>query len=89
MKLIQKWGIGYDKTAIETGRELNVPVAITASSNAISATELTVGLMLCVYRKIPYEVDNSPQISEMTSPNHRLLSVEIRGFPVFSSHPIL
>ena len=58
MKLIQKWGIGYDKIAIETGRGLNVPVAITASTNAISAAELTVGLMLCVYRKIPYDFDN-------------------------------
>jgi len=54
VKLIQKWGIGYDKIAIDSARELNIPVAITAGCNAIPVAELTVGLMLSVYRKIPF-----------------------------------
>jgi D-3-phosphoglycerate dehydrogenase len=54
VKLIQKLGIGYDKIAIDTARELNIPVAITAGCNAIPAAEMTVGLMLSVYRKISF-----------------------------------
>jgi D-3-phosphoglycerate dehydrogenase len=54
VKLIQKWGIGYDKISVDTARELNIPVAITAGCNAIPVAELTVGLMLSVYRKIPF-----------------------------------
>jgi len=54
VKLIQKWGIGYDKISIDTARELNIPVAITAGCNAIPVAELAVGLMLSVYRKIPF-----------------------------------
>ena len=53
VKLIQKWGIGYDKIAIDAARERNIPVAITAGCNAIPVAELAVGLMLSVYRKIP------------------------------------
>jgi D-3-phosphoglycerate dehydrogenase len=71
VKLIQKWGIGYDKIATKTARELNIPVAITAGSNAIPVAELTVGLMLCVYRKIPY-VDRSLRTG-------RWLKTEMRG----------
>ncbi len=54
LKLIQKWGIGYDKISIDTARQLNIPVAITAGCNAIPVAELAVGLMLSVYRKIPF-----------------------------------
>ena len=54
VKLIQKWGIGYDKIATDTARELKIPVAITAGCNAIPVAELAVALMLSVYRKIPY-----------------------------------
>ena len=71
LKLIQKWGIGYDKIAIETARELNIPVAIAAGSNAIPVAELTVGLMLCVYRKVPY-VDRNLRTG-------RWLKTEMRG----------
>jgi phosphoglycerate dehydrogenase-like enzyme len=54
VKLIQKWGIGYDKISIDTARQLDIPVAITAGCNAIPVAELAVGLMLSVYRKIPF-----------------------------------
>lgn len=54
VKLIQKWGIGYDKIAVKTARELKIPVGITAGCNAIPVAELAVGLMLSLYRKIPF-----------------------------------
>lgn len=54
VKLIQKFGIGYDKIAIDIASELNVPVAIAAGSNAIPVAEMTIGLILSVCRKIAF-----------------------------------
>lgn len=54
VRLIQKFGIGYEKIAIDTARERNIPVAIAAGSNATPVAELTIGLMLSVCRKIAF-----------------------------------
>lgn len=54
LKMIQKWGIGVDKIDCKAAEERNIPVNITAGSNAIPVAELAVGLMLAVNRKIPY-----------------------------------
>ncbi|CAN5501784.1 2-hydroxyacid dehydrogenase [soil metagenome] len=52
LKFIEKFGIGYDRIDIEAAREKGIGVAITAGSNAGPVSELTVGLMLAVYRRI-------------------------------------
>jgi len=54
LRLIQKWGAGVDKIDVATARRLGVPIAITAGANAGAVAELAVGLMLAVYRRIPY-----------------------------------
>lgn len=54
LKMIQKWGIGVDKIDCKAAQARNIPVNITAGSNAIPVAELAVGLMLAVNRKIPY-----------------------------------
>lgn len=54
LKMIQKWGIGVDKIDCKAAEARNIPVNITAGSNAIPVAELAVGLMLAVNRKIPY-----------------------------------
>jgi D-3-phosphoglycerate dehydrogenase len=54
IKLIQKFGIGYDKIHIDTARELNIPVAIAAGCNKIPVAEESVALMLSLYRRIPF-----------------------------------
>lgn len=54
VKLIQKFGIGYDKIDIDIARKLNIPVAIAAGSNKIPVAELSVGLMIAAYRRIPF-----------------------------------
>lgn len=54
LKMIQKWGIGVDKIDCIAAKARNIPVYITAGSNAIPVAELTLGLMLAVSRKIPY-----------------------------------
>ncbi|MDU4960349.1 MAG: 2-hydroxyacid dehydrogenase [Sporomusaceae bacterium] len=53
LKLIQRWGVGYDTVDIEAAGNRNIPVAITSGMNAPSVSEMTVLLMLAVYRKLP------------------------------------
>jgi phosphoglycerate dehydrogenase-like enzyme len=52
LKLIQRWGVGYDKVDIKTAGEKNIPVAIASGINSIPVAELTILLMLSLYRNI-------------------------------------
>jgi len=52
LKWIQKWGVGYDKIDVEAAGERNIPVGICVGGNSIPVAELTVTLMLDVYRNI-------------------------------------
>lgn len=52
LKLIQRWGVGYDKVDIKAAGKNNIPVAITPGMNASSVSEMAVLLMLAVYRKL-------------------------------------
>ena len=54
LRMIQKWGIGYDRIDVDAARRLNIPLAITAGSNAGPVAELAIALMLAVYRRLPY-----------------------------------
>jgi D-3-phosphoglycerate dehydrogenase len=54
LRMIQKWGIGVDRIDVDAARALGIPLAITAGSNAGPVAELAIGLMLAVYRRIPY-----------------------------------
>ena len=54
LRMIQKWGIGYDRIDVDAARKLGIPLAITAGSNAGPVAELAIALMLAVYRRIPY-----------------------------------
>lgn len=58
LKMIQKFGIGVDKIDCKAAEELNIPVYITAGANAVPVSEMAVGLMLAVNRRLPY-VDRS------------------------------
>jgi Phosphoglycerate dehydrogenase and related dehydrogenases len=53
LKLIQRWGVGYDKVDIKAAGNRNIPVAITSGMNAPSVSEMAVLLMLATYRKLP------------------------------------
>lgn len=54
LKMIQKWGIGVDKIDCIAAKERGIPVYITAGANSVPVSELALGLMLAVNRKIPY-----------------------------------
>ena len=52
LRFIEKWGIGVDRIDVEAARRKGIPLAITAGSNAVPVAELTIGLILGVYRRL-------------------------------------
>ena len=54
LRMIQKWGIGYDMVDVAAARRMGIALTIAAGSNAAPVAELAVALMLAVYRRIPY-----------------------------------
>ncbi|MBA4267996.1 MAG: 3-phosphoglycerate dehydrogenase [Methylobacterium sp.] len=54
LKLLHKWGVGYDNIDIATARELGVKVARTTGSNALPVAEFALGLMISALRYIGY-----------------------------------
>jgi D-3-phosphoglycerate dehydrogenase len=53
LKLIQRWGAGYDKVDVKAAGKRNIPVAITSGMNSPSVSDMAVLLMLAVYRQLP------------------------------------
>ncbi len=51
-KLIQRWGAGYDTVDLRAAAEKNIQVAVAHGVNAQSVAELTVALILAVYRNL-------------------------------------
>jgi D-3-phosphoglycerate dehydrogenase len=54
LKLLHKWGVGYDNIDIETARELGIKVARTTGSNAVAVSEFAIGLTISTLRLIAY-----------------------------------
>lgn len=54
LKLLHKWGVGYDNIDIATAKELGIRVARTTGSNAVPVAEFALGLMLSSLRFIAY-----------------------------------
>jgi phosphoglycerate dehydrogenase-like enzyme len=54
LKMVQKWGIGYDKIDLEAARARGLAVAITYGANAGPVAEHAIALMLGVYRRLPF-----------------------------------
>lgn len=52
LKLIQRWGVGYNTVDIEAAGKAGVLVAITSGVNAVPVAEYTLLLMLGVYRNL-------------------------------------
>lgn len=73
LKLIHKWGTGYDKIDVKAAAERGILVAITTGANTIPVAEHSVMLMLAVFRKLPY-IDRRLR-------QGRWSKTEIPGFP--------
>lgn len=54
LKLLHKWGVGYDNLDIATAKELGIKVARTTGSNAVPVAEFALGLALSALRFIGY-----------------------------------
>ncbi|MHB8771477.1 MAG: 2-hydroxyacid dehydrogenase [Syntrophales bacterium] len=54
LRLIHKWGVGYEKIDTAAAKRRGVPVAIAGGMNAIPVAEHAIALMLAVYRRIPF-----------------------------------
>jgi len=54
LRMIQKWGIGYDSIDVAAARRMGIPLCIAAGSNAGPVAELAIALILGVYRRLPY-----------------------------------
>jgi lactate dehydrogenase-like 2-hydroxyacid dehydrogenase len=52
LKLIQRWGVGYDKVDVKAAGRRNIPVTITPGMNSAAVSEMAVLLMLAVYRNL-------------------------------------
>lgn len=52
LKMLQKWGSGYDKIDVAYAGQRGIPVAVCLGGNSIPVAELTVALMLDVIRNI-------------------------------------
>ncbi len=53
LKVISRYGAGYDRVDIEAATEKGIAVTATPGSNAEAVADLTLGLMLSVARQIP------------------------------------
>lgn len=52
LKLIQRWGVGYDSVDIKAAGERGIQVAVTSGINSVPVAEYAVLLMLSVYRNL-------------------------------------
>lgn len=78
LRLIQKWGSGVDKIDLAAAAERNIPVANTAGANSTPVAELTIALMLAVYRHIPY-ADQQLRQGIWAKPQVRGISHQLSG----------
>ena len=52
IKLIHRWGAGYDTVDIEAAAKRGIPVAVNYGMNATPVSEMTLALTLAVYRNL-------------------------------------
>jgi phosphoglycerate dehydrogenase-like enzyme len=78
LRFIEKWGIGVDRIDVEAARARNIPIAITAGSNAGPVAELAIGLMLAVYRRLAH-VDRAMRQGQWLKSEMREIGYQIAG----------
>lgn len=78
LKMIQKYGVGVDKIDCKAAKELNIPVCITAGANSVPVSEMAIGLMLAVNRRIPY-VDKAVRAGQWPKAEMRAQCYMLQG----------
>lgn len=86
LKLVQRAGIGVDTIDLKAAKERGVYVSNTPGVNAVSVADMTIGLILSLYRKIPFMDqatkegkwlmwDYRPEMYEMSGKVHAILGM--------------
>lgn len=78
IKLVQKTGIGLDNIDLNAAKRLNIPVCNLPGGNARGVAELTIGMILSLYRKLNV-LDKATKSGEWLMWEHRLSSYEMFG----------
>lgn len=68
LKVISRYGVGYDKVDLETAKKNNVAVTITPGANGDSVADMAMALMLDVARNVSY-MDRSMKEKNQQRPN--------------------
>jgi phosphoglycerate dehydrogenase-like enzyme len=59
VRLIHRWGTGYDGLPLDLARKMGVQVARSPGVNAPTVADLTIGLMIAALRRIPQNHNNA------------------------------
>ena len=59
LKLIMKWGVGFDQYNMEQIGSYNIPFQNNAGVNAVQVSELALTLTLALYRYLPVVIDKN------------------------------
>ncbi|QOY38258.1 2-hydroxyacid dehydrogenase [Anaerobacillus isosaccharinicus] len=78
LRMIQKAGIGVDNIDIQAAIERGVPVCNTPGGNSVGVAELTIAMILNLYRKLTI-LDRATKSGEWLMWEHRPSSYEMRG----------
>lgn len=78
LRMIHKWGAGYEKIDLAAARKRGIPVLIAAGANASPVAEHAIALMLAVYRRIPY-VDKTLRNGQWVKQDMRSVCRQIKG----------
>ncbi|WP_051353195.1 2-hydroxyacid dehydrogenase [Thalassobacillus devorans] len=77
-KLLQKTGIGVDHIDLSSADNYQLPVSNTPGANATAVAELTILMILALYRKLPL-MNRSTKSGQWEMWEHRPTSFELEG----------
>jgi lactate dehydrogenase-like 2-hydroxyacid dehydrogenase len=77
-RLIQKTGSGVDNIDLIAAKEMNVMVSSTPGANSNSVAEMTIGMILCLYRKLHF-MDRETKQGKWFMFEYRPSMFEMRG----------
>jgi len=78
LRMIQRAGVGVDNIDLQTAYELGIPVCNTPGGNSTAVAELTIGMILSIYRKLTI-LDNATKHGNWLMWELRYSSFEIKG----------
>jgi phosphoglycerate dehydrogenase-like enzyme len=78
LKMIHKWGAGYDEIDVQSAHSRGILVARTTGDNTIAVAEHTIMLILALYRHL-IDTTNELKAGKWLKGARRLINYELRG----------